>query len=497
MVHRAAATRTRSERREARSLSQALSLHQAGRLSRGRGALSTGSRDRPRVSSTAVTCWGWFICSVAIAWRRSDNSISPWRSSRMSPPPITAGLPLSTNSSDSTRRSACCDRALALKPDLAEALTNRGLALIELKRFDGGAGRAATRRSRCVRTWRKRSTTAAMRSGSSIGPVEALASYDRAIALRPDYAEAFNNRANVLNQLRRFDEALESAERAIALRPDLAQAHYNRGIALHELKRFEDALASYDAAVAHAPEHAEALVNRGTVLVDLGRYDEACASYARALALDPGQKYLKGMHLHARMLICDWTSFDAQSADLNRAVGEGAVASLPHHLLPCSSDPRIQLICAKSFMQDKIGAAFVPLWRGERYSHARIRLAYLSSDFARSCGVAARRRPVRASRPGSFETVAISSAPAAPSAMRTRLEAASSGSSMPPSSATWRSRVSSAIWRSRSQSISAELPRGRGRACSRAARRPSRSTISATPRRWADPIGTTSWRTAS
>jgi predicted O-linked N-acetylglucosamine transferase (SPINDLY family) len=284
---------------------------------------------------------------------------------------------------------ACCERALALKPDFPEALTNLGLALVELKRF-----------------------------------AEALASYDRAIALKPDHGEAFNNRANALIQLRRFAEALDSAERAIAFRPELAQAHYNRGIALHELRRFEDALASYDAAVARAPDHVESWVNRGTVLVDLKRFDEACTSYARALALDPGHKYLEGMHLFARMLICDWAGFDAQRAELNRAVGEGASASLPFHLLPCSSDPRVQLACATSYMRDKIGASFAPLWRGERYSHERIRLAYLSADFgdhAVSLLAAGLFEHHDRSR---FETIAVSSGPATPSAMRARLETA-------------------------------------------------------------------------
>ena len=154
------------------------------------------------------------------------------------------------------------------------------------------------------------------------------------------------------------------------------------------------------------------------------RVEEACASYGRALALDPGQKFLKGVHLHAQMLICDWSSFDSERAELDRAVREGALASLPFHLLPCSSDPQIQLICAKSFMQDKIKETFVPLWRGERYSHGRIRLAYLSSDFTDhavsqlAAGLFERHDRSR------FETIAISSGQAKPGPMRVRLEAA-------------------------------------------------------------------------
>ena len=118
-------------------------------------------------------------------------------------------------------------------------------------------------------------------------PDEALVSYDRAIALRPDYAEAFNNRGFLLWELKRFDEALASCERAIALKPDYAGAVNNRGNALRELKRPGEALASYDRAIALMPDHAEAFNNRGVVLSELKRPDEALASCERAIAFRP------------------------------------------------------------------------------------------------------------------------------------------------------------------------------------------------------------------
>jgi tetratricopeptide (TPR) repeat protein len=37
-----------------------------------------------------------------------------------------------------------------------------------------------------------------------------LASYDKAIELKPDYAEAFSNRGNALKDLKRREEALAS-----------------------------------------------------------------------------------------------------------------------------------------------------------------------------------------------------------------------------------------------------------------------------------------------
>jgi len=55
---------------------------------------------------------------------------------------------------------------------------------------------------------------------------DALASYDRAIAFKPDYAEAVNTTgAYALHQIKRFDEALASCDpRAIALNPEFPEA---------------------------------------------------------------------------------------------------------------------------------------------------------------------------------------------------------------------------------------------------------------------------------
>jgi tetratricopeptide (TPR) repeat protein len=116
---------------------------------------------------------------------------------------------------------------------------------------------------------------------------EALESYERGLAIKPDYAEALNNRGNALRVLGRFTEALESYERALALRPSLAEAYYNRGDALRDLGRPLEAVASYDRALALKADYPEALINRGLALHQLGRFGEALASYERALALRP------------------------------------------------------------------------------------------------------------------------------------------------------------------------------------------------------------------
>lgn len=49
---------------------------------------------------------------------------------------------------------------------------------------------------------------------------EALASYDKALALKPNYADAYINRGNALKDLNRLDEALASYDKALALKPN-------------------------------------------------------------------------------------------------------------------------------------------------------------------------------------------------------------------------------------------------------------------------------------
>lgn len=117
---------------------------------------------------------------------------------------------------------------------------------------------------------------------------EALASYDRAVALKPGYANAHFNRGTVLKKLTRREESLASYDRAIALKPDHAEAFNNRGVVLQEMKRYADALASYDRTIALNPAHAEAHNNRGIVLASLGRMAEAEQMFRQAAALKPG-----------------------------------------------------------------------------------------------------------------------------------------------------------------------------------------------------------------
>ncbi len=102
-----------------------------------------------------------------------------------------------------------------------------------------------------------------------------------------DQAEHYYKEGSVFFKNGHYPEALASCNKALAIRPDYADAWNGRGVALAELKQPAEALASYDKALAIRPDYANAWINRGWALVELGRHEEAVASYDKGLALNP------------------------------------------------------------------------------------------------------------------------------------------------------------------------------------------------------------------
>jgi protein O-GlcNAc transferase len=116
---------------------------------------------------------------------------------------------------------------------------------------------------------------------------EALASFDASLAIRPDYANAWNGRGLTLFALERLDEALACFERALEREPSSATIHYNRGTVLIAMQRLEAALAALTQAVECDPGFAPAHSERGKVLLALKREAEALAASDRAVQIAP------------------------------------------------------------------------------------------------------------------------------------------------------------------------------------------------------------------
>ncbi|HXJ02933.1 MAG TPA: tetratricopeptide repeat protein, partial [Micropepsaceae bacterium] len=261
-----------------------------------------------------------------------------------------------------------------------EALVDKGITLIELKRHD-----------------------------------DALAMFDAALAIAPDNVEGLTNCASVLLRLKRFEDALADSERVTRSDPKNAAAWHNLGSALSGLKRHKEALDCYDKALALAPGNATTWNNLGGAMVrlkqdeaalpffekalqlnpadadiwtnraqaysNLRRFPEAIADSDRALAIDPEIAAATRTGIHGRLHTCDWSRREDDKKRVTAGLKAGArlINALDHRGMCYSEEECLGI--ARLWSAEEYPPAANPLWRGETYHHDKIRIAYISTDF--------------------------------------------------------------------------------------------------------------------
>ena len=119
----------------------------------------------------------------------------------------------------------------------------------------------------------------------------AVADYDVAIRLKPDYAGAYNNRGNAKAALKQYAAAIADYDVAIDIKPNYAGAYNNRGFARAALGQYFPAISDYDMAIGIKPNYAFVYNNRGNAKAVLKKYEAAIADYDVAIRLKPDYAY--------------------------------------------------------------------------------------------------------------------------------------------------------------------------------------------------------------
>ncbi len=103
----------------------------------------------------------------------------------------------------------------------------------------------------------------------------------------PQIIDAWVMMGNEYSRRREFTRALESFQKALALKPDYDLAVFNIANVYRTLGRDDDALVGYRRLLELDPRNAQAHQEAGQVLVDQGKLDEAQKELNRALELQP------------------------------------------------------------------------------------------------------------------------------------------------------------------------------------------------------------------
>lgn len=116
--------------------------------------------------------------------------------------------------------------------------------------------------------------------------LEAIAEYDKALAIDPDDAWALNNKGYTLNKLERYAEAIDLFDRAITFAESKAYALNNRGLARLKLGDTATGLADIEEGLRLDPENSYGYRNLGVHHLDEGRAAEALPLFQKAKAMD-------------------------------------------------------------------------------------------------------------------------------------------------------------------------------------------------------------------
>jgi tetratricopeptide (TPR) repeat protein len=132
---------------------------------------------------------------------------------------------------------------------------------------------------------------------------EAISEFERAIELKPDFAECYFQLGTLQIGLTQFDKALQNLNKAIELDPDYIDAINNKGMVYRYLGKYDDAYAQFNSILEREPENYNALINIATVLCDKKEYAETLRIFDDLLEKYPDNDELIWNLSHAFLLL--------------------------------------------------------------------------------------------------------------------------------------------------------------------------------------------------
>ncbi|MFH1228530.1 MAG: tetratricopeptide repeat protein [Planctomycetota bacterium] len=122
---------------------------------------------------------------------------------------------------------------------------------------------------------------------------------NKALAIRPQYAEAYFTLGNIKRHKRNWEGALAEYTNALRINPDYADVYCNRGCTRQDKGDLDGAMEDYNKALRINPAFTMALNNRGNVKGKQGDIDGAIEDYTKVLEINPNQTeaYINRGHL--------------------------------------------------------------------------------------------------------------------------------------------------------------------------------------------------------
>lgn len=124
--------------------------------------------------------------------------------------------------------------------------------------------------------------------GNSTG---AIAAFDRALSIDPDFIEALNSKAYVLRDLGNYPQSIEFFNKVIEKDSKHKWAWNNIGYSLLQLGNVSESVGYIDKALEIDPQYQSALENKATAMMKIGKMHEAKKIFQDILNKYPDDEY--------------------------------------------------------------------------------------------------------------------------------------------------------------------------------------------------------------
>jgi Tfp pilus assembly protein PilF len=145
----------------------------------------------------------------------------------------------------------------------------------------------------------------------------ALADYEKALALKPNETRYFNMKGLFLLTRQQYDQAAQVFTKALEIDPRFAKAHNNRGLVSLARNEFGSAASDFQSAIRIEPKYVDAYNNLGFAWYRAGEHEDALMAFNQSLDLNP--TYVNAFN-NRGMLYLKTEKFQLAVADFSRAI---------------------------------------------------------------------------------------------------------------------------------------------------------------------------------
>ena len=210
---------------------------------------------------------------------------------------------------------------------------------------------------------------------------EALTSYDKSIKLKPDAFTAYSNRGSVLVELKKIKDGIADFDKAIQINSNFIIARYNRGLALRLLGKNEESIEAFKAIIQIEPNHLKSLYELALIYKVLNEFNLTLTYCAQILKIDPNHSQTIILSIKTRKITCDWTCYEKDISYALKKINDDEESVGPFSSLSFFNDPAIQkkiigAYSSKYYPPNNFFNKILPYKK-----HKKIRIAYFSPDF--------------------------------------------------------------------------------------------------------------------